>query len=289
MWPVPEFARDDTACVAFLREHNLLDESTSPCHRCGSPMNNVQRRNRRGEFYTAFRCTNRLCQTYRSARTNSPFFSYSDVNDRLKCNLKLHHIVKLIYLWSNGVSINAMAKATGHDASTVIGWARYLRGVCGEALRSKGMLSGTPQRPVLIDTPVYIGNAKKKCASDEGSWVFGLMQGAHLRYFIVDNVETSTLTDIIKQHVTAGSSLHNAAHVDMKSLADLDYNMLVEDSKWELDTAWLSARDTLLKRMRNRRLASPQTHLDEAAYRQMHRDRDLFLQILSDIRLLHRP
>lgn len=92
-------ARDDASCVAFLRTHGLLDSDTEPCHRCGSKMVNARRRNRQGKWYVTFRCPKKACHTFRSARTNSGFFSYKDVNDRLRCNLTLPQILEIVYIW----------------------------------------------------------------------------------------------------------------------------------------------------------------------------------------------
>jgi len=89
-------ARDDASCVEFLRAYGLLDSAAELCDRCGSEMIETRRKNRRGEWYTTFRCSKKLCQTFRSARANATFFSYKDINGRLRCNLTLPQILEVV-------------------------------------------------------------------------------------------------------------------------------------------------------------------------------------------------
>ena len=83
----------------FLRTHNLFDRDAEPCSRCGSEMVETRRKNRRDEWYTTFRCSENSCRTFRPARTNAGFFSYEDINGRLRCNLTLPQILEVTYLW----------------------------------------------------------------------------------------------------------------------------------------------------------------------------------------------
>ncbi|KAF0766390.1 DDE Tnp IS1595 domain-containing protein [Aphis craccivora] len=73
--------------VSSLSSRERIVESTednAPCHKCNTEMQIKRRKCRNGEWTAIFRCPKRGCRTTRSARADSRFFHFTDLNQR--CN-----------------------------------------------------------------------------------------------------------------------------------------------------------------------------------------------------------
>ena len=100
----------EEAALAFLREHNLLDtvQEADPCHKCGSVMQEKRKRNRGGgEFKPVLRFPRKGCQTTRSVRTGNQFFHYTDMNNKVHCNLSLCEILELIFVFIGYTNVHS--------------------------------------------------------------------------------------------------------------------------------------------------------------------------------------
>ena len=230
----------EDAAVAFLREHELLEEvkDAEPCTKCGSTMEEKRRRNRAGEFKPVLRCPRRSCQTTRSVRKNNNFFHFNDRKNRPNCNLSLCEILELVFFFTSEVPVARTSAMTGKSSSTVIGWFNKCREVCSCVVSSscRGQLVGTDEKPIQIDvtkftvrrkpprvkklSPTTIGPKaeenganpvkKKKRERRVGDpWVFGVKQGSESRFFYVKNCDKETLVPIIKRECKIGSVIHS--------------------------------------------------------------------------------
>ena len=84
--------------VQYLRKHNLLDDlkqTVINCDKCGSVMQN-KRRVIRGNFISVMRCPRKGCQVMRSLCHGNRFFHYSDLNNKMNCELSLCQILDVV-------------------------------------------------------------------------------------------------------------------------------------------------------------------------------------------------
>lgn len=205
----------EESAVAFLREHNLLaaPQEAEPCHRCGSVMQEKRKRNRGGEYRPILRCPRKGCQTSRSVRQGNAFFHYTDINNKLHCNLSLCEILELVFFFVMEIPMTTAATLTGKSNNTITDWYNMCREVCGSTVscRKRGKMVGTEENPIQIDEARFAGRRKYNRGrllngdaaplsedSDadiennrnhgrriDGPWVFGLKQGSDCRYFYV--------------------------------------------------------------------------------------------------------
>ena len=206
------------AAVAFLREHNLLDalQEADPCHKCGSIMQEKRKRNRGGEFQPVLRCPRKGCQTTRSVHTGNRFFYYTDMSNKMLCNLSLCEILELVFLFVLDIPMSIATAFTGKSANAVTDWFNMCREVCSAIVshqRPEKMV-GTMDSSIKIDEARFASrrkyNRRRKLNGDnaplsedsdaeqennrnhgrriDGPWVFGLKQGSDCRYFWVERV-----------------------------------------------------------------------------------------------------
>lgn len=154
---------EETA-VAFLREHDLLDtiQQADPCHKCGSVMEEKRKRNRGGEFKPVLRCPRKGCQTTRSVRKGNQFFHYTDMNNKLHCNLSLSEILELIFFFVMDIPMTTATTLTGKSPNTVTDWYNMCRGVCATIVshERKRKMVGTIDNPIEIDEERFAGRRK---------------------------------------------------------------------------------------------------------------------------------
>uniref|UniRef100_A0A1Y1N6C7 Uncharacterized protein n=1 Tax=Photinus pyralis TaxID=7054 RepID=A0A1Y1N6C7_PHOPY len=138
---------NEELAAAYLQERQLLDaaEDAEPCHRCGSEMQQKRRRDRNGEYRPIFRCPRKGCQTSHSVRKGNQFFHYTDVNNRLHCNL---------------IPTNSTVTLTGKSSATVTDWFNMCREVCGSIIRTRRRMTGDDDNPIQIDEARFAGRRK---------------------------------------------------------------------------------------------------------------------------------
>ena len=149
------------APLAFLREHNLLDtvQEADPCHKCGSVMQEKGKCNRGGYFKPVLRCPRNGCQTTRSVHTGNQFFHYTDMNNKLHCNLSLCEILKLIIIFVLDIPMRTVTTLTGKSANTATDWFSMCREVCKSIIshQQRGKVVGTAENPIQIDEARFAG------------------------------------------------------------------------------------------------------------------------------------
>jgi len=65
------------------------------------------------------RCPRKGCQTTRSVRTGNTFFHYTNITNKLHCNLSLCEILELIFLFVLDIPMSTVSSLTGKSANTV--------------------------------------------------------------------------------------------------------------------------------------------------------------------------
>ncbi|KAB0794474.1 hypothetical protein PPYR_11313 [Photinus pyralis] len=301
-------ATEETA-VRFLQQHGLLqsEDETDPCLRCGSVMVQKRKRDRNGEFRPVFRCPRKGCQTTRSVRSGNRFFHYTDLNNKLHCNLSLCAILEIVYYFLMDTTIEVASAHTGRSTHTLVDWYTMCREVCSSVIsvRSRGRLHGTINDPVQIDESRFAGrrkynrgrllNGDQAAESDDsdadvennrnhgrridGPWVFGLATKAEVRYFVVQRRDQATLLAIIQREVEMGSVIHSDEWPAYRQLQALGYqhstvnhqqNYIDPDSGANtqlVERRWLDAKVHIMKKMRSVPLNQLQGHLDYMAYK----------------------
>jgi len=295
-------------CARFLRERGLLiDEvAVEDCHRCGSPMNEVTRRNQHGECRQSFKCTNWRCATYRSARTGTGFFRLNDRSKRGPSKLKLVEILEIVFLWALDMSATKIKKGAGYSRETIDVYFNRLRETCSRKCSERPKMIGTAKEPVQIDEAYMSGRRKynrgrtldgdKRAEEVEpeargrrrnggdrisGSWVLGLYKKGDVRYYAVPDRKASTLLSIIKREVAAGSVIHTDEWPAYSKLRQQGYRHFTVNHQKNfvdphtgahtqgIERQWLELKTKIMGQMRGASQANLQQHLDEASYRHM--------------------
>ena len=304
---------DEIKAVAFLRRHGLLaeEENVAPCHRCGEAMKDVQRRNRKGECTPALRCKNRTCQTYRSIRRGNKFFYFTDLNDRVTCNLTLCQILELIFYFIQDLPYDMVHTLTGRGTEAICDWFSLCREICSQivSVRNRGKMVGTAEEPVQIDEARFAGRRKynrgRMLQGDQapdsidseaevennrnhgrrinGPWVFGLKKGDDCRYFYVEKRDRDTLIPIIQREVEENSVIHSDEWRSYSDLIHLNYNHQTVNHQVNyvdpatgahtqaIERSWLDSKIRILQKMRGVPANTFQSHLDYLCWRKMRK------------------
>ena len=146
--------RNEETATEFLRRYQLLDEPVeiAPYNKCGGDMAE-KRLKIRGEIRPVFRWSRKGCQTFRSVRHGNIFFSYTDLNNKIHCNLTLCEIIELVYYFVKDFSFDLTEEMTGRSRQTICDWFNMCREVCSSILsvEKRGKMVGTQENPVEID------------------------------------------------------------------------------------------------------------------------------------------
>ena len=196
-----------------------------------------KRRKIRGEIRPVFRCSRKGVSNFRSVRDGNIFFSYTDLNNKIHCNLTLCEIIELVYFFVKDFSFDLTKEMTGRSRQTICDWFNMCREVCSSivSVKKRGKMVGTQENPVEIDEARFAGrrkynrgrllNGDKRADSTDseadvennrnhgrridGPWVFGLKNGFDCRYFYVARRDQVTLEHIIRREVQEGSVVHS--------------------------------------------------------------------------------
>lgn len=305
---------NETKALEFLRRHNLLDkeQEVRNCHRCGGEMKDARKRRRNGEFIPVLRCTARGCQTFRSVRTGNAFFHFTDLNNRLHCNLSLSQILELVWYFVEDCSYDIIQKFTGRSRETICDWFNMCREVCTQivSVENRGQMIGTNDQPVqidearfagrrkynrgrmlkgdhpanLIDSEAEVENNRNHGRRIDGPWVFGLKKGLDCRYFFVERRDRDTLQPIIQREVAEGSVIHSDEWLAYANLNQLNYNHLTVNHKQNyvdpntqantqsIERSWLDAKIRMMKKMRRTHSTTFQSQLDFMCWQKMRKE-----------------
>lgn len=306
---------EETA-VTFLRGHRLLDtvQDAEPCHRCGNVMVEKRKRDRGGDFRPVLRCPRKGCQTSRSVRAGNVFFHYTDINQKLNCNLKLCEILELVMFFILEIPNEMAVTLTGRSKGTVTDWYNMCREVCGSivSVRTRGQMIGTLEEPIQIDEARFAGrrkynrgrllngdhgaqsedsdaviqNQRNHGARIDGPWVFGLKRGLDCRYFYVQRRDRNTLIPIIVRECQPGSVIHSDEWPAYGNLNAIGFHHSTVNHQENyvdpvtgantqaIERSWLDCKVRILKRMRGVPKNLLQTHLDHFCWKVLRKHDD---------------
>ena len=229
---------EETA-VALLRENNLLDipQEVHPGHRCGSITQEKRKRHRSGEYKPVFRCPRKACQIPRSVLKGNLIFHYTDINNKLHCNLSLCEILELVFFFVVEIPMNTAVILTGKPSSMITSGYNVCREVCGTIVshRQRGKIVGTNDNSTQVDAARFadqrkynrgrmVNGANATLSEDSDAdaqnngnhgrriddpWVFALKQASDCRYFYVERCDRNTLLSIIVRDCEKGSMIHS--------------------------------------------------------------------------------
>ena len=305
---------DEFKTMAFLRRHRLLDEeqSVSPCHQCGGEMKDTRKRRRNGEFMPVLRCRNRGCQTFRSVRRGNAFFHFTDLNNKVNCNLSLCQILEIMFYFIEDLSYHQVKGLTGRGSEAICDWFNMCREVCSVivSVQNRGQMIGTEEEPVQIDEARFAGRRKynrgRMLQGDQapnstdseaevdnnrnhgrridGPWVFGLKKGSDCRYFYVPRRDRDTLQPIIQREVAEDSIIHSDEWPAYSNLNQLNFRHFTVNHQQNyvdpttgthtqaIERSWLDAKIRILKKMRGCNQKTFQSHLDYWCWRILRKE-----------------
>ena len=196
------FFKDNFEClIKFLQKLKLLPESRI-CS-CGDVMKLYPRKSAIDGY--SFRCKRKSCNKESSLRQGS-FFSNS--------HLSLYSILKLMYLWSRGITTQKflMLECRFESTRTVVDWKNFMRDVCLSYYLANPVKIGGPGVLVQIDESLI---CKRKYGvgrilRNESLWIVGGVDEFG-RVFMVETEkrDAATLENIICNNVEGWSIIHS--------------------------------------------------------------------------------
>jgi len=164
---------DEATCSKYLQENGLLIlktvcEKVTDSRVCGGVLEEklrpVYKKNTEGQMVQTkiptLRCKSKGCQAWKSIRESNHFFTYTDLNGKLNCKLKLSEIMEIVFLWVNSISHNQSRKlAPRYSTHTLTDWYNLCRDICADRFEVRGKMGG-PGKIVQIDESLFQGKRK---------------------------------------------------------------------------------------------------------------------------------
>jgi hypothetical protein len=174
---------DEDECINFLFNNNIIIKPQN-CYNCSS--NKLYRDKK------IFRCN--TCKKSISIFNNS-FFA----NRNLACN----KVLFIGYLWLTKANYTTINSITNYSPRTIVKYMKVFQEIAINSLTDDDFLFGGFNIKVEID--------ESKFRKNEDFWVLGIIERTEEKkcYFeVVENINTETLTKIIKKHVKSGSIVY---------------------------------------------------------------------------------
>jgi hypothetical protein len=164
-------------------------------------------------------------------------------------SLKKYELIRIVYFWANGCTIDQTKQMTGHAENTVAIFFQFLREVCVADLINRGAHNriGGYGIVVEIDESKYGKRKYHRGHQVEGNWVFGaierLYDHAKQKYFagrfillVVENRERETLSRIIRAFIEPGLFIISDCHKSYENINDWEgENMIPLPHKVQYD------------------------------------------------------
>jgi hypothetical protein len=149
--------------------------------------------------------------------------------------LKKRDILRLVYFWANGITIDQTKQMTGHAENTVARHFRFLREVCVADLINRGAQNkiGGLGVVVEIDESKYGKRKYHRGHRVDGNWVFGAIErlydwergkyfaGRFILLVVPDRTE-ETLGRIIKAFIRPGSLIISDCYSSYSKIKDYE-------------------------------------------------------------------
>ena len=225
----------------------------------------------------------------------------------------LRDISELVFLWVQDINATDAERLTGKSNHAVIDRYRLCRQVCAAVVEAQPKLLGTPEWLIQIDESYFAGRRKYNRGrlergdlslnepteeNERPRWVFGIYQSPKkVRYWAVERRDADTLVPLITNTCEVGSVIHSDQWRAYNSLGKLGYDHHTVNHKTHfldpesgahtqgIERSWQDAKLKIVKKARGTPYI--QEHLDEASWRQLHRDSDdIFVDFLKDVHML---
>lgn len=211
-------------------------------------------------------------------------------------------VVRFIYCWSKEmVSVQFCEKELGMNYDTTVNWCSFMREVCVDSLeRAESKKIGGPGTIVEVDESLL---TKRKNNSGQ-VWIFGGLCRETGESFLVTipDRKMETLTQVIKERIAEGSTIFSDSWRSDKT-SELDaqgfhhfkvnhnYNFVDSESVDHtqiIKRMWGSAK-WRNKKHRGSIKNALDSNLAEFMWRNIQKEKDIFLQILHDIAIFCPP
>lgn len=177
------------------------------------------------------RCTKKGCQTYRSLRNNSPVIDRgTDARGRSNNRLALGLCMRLVWCWTQGLSLEDTETVTGTSRKTTVSWFRLCRDVAGKMFDgSRGQMGGPAEVVRVFITRFDYGQ-------DRGPWACGMLWNRdngieERRFFKVadDGRPAEIVARLVQAEVRPNTTVMLTGIGEERSSEIVGYELLYED------------------------------------------------------------
>uniref|UniRef100_A0A6G3MFQ8 Putative transposase-like protein HI-13281 (Trinotate prediction) n=1 Tax=Henneguya salminicola TaxID=69463 RepID=A0A6G3MFQ8_HENSL len=274
--------KSEEFCIACFEEWGYFKSSV--CN-CGAICTKIKDSHKKTGFY--YYC--RTCKK-KNIPTNSTWFQ----GNQLSFSLNMY----VIHCWAEDMTIKQTVRQTGISNRIIIKYKYYIRNVCMFALSKLHGKIGGPGKIVEIDENLLF-KAKYNVGRRLGSgWVFGGIQRndkSKIFMVLVTDRTSETLIPLIKEHIEPGTTIISdkwRAYFPITSegykhlTVNHSVNFVDPDDKTihtqniENTWRWAKRKFRTTSKKPEKRIA----RLGEFLYRRVHKNKDITVQILKDIK-----
>ncbi|XP_057292022.1 uncharacterized protein LOC130614603 [Hydractinia symbiolongicarpus] len=209
-------------------------------------------------------------------------------------NMTLEEVIELTYWWSTGTEQVNICQEMGLSSATIVDWANFLREICDEIVIKRSKPIGGKGVKVQIDESKFGKQKYHRGHKVEGQWVFGGIESESRKNFMipVEKRDRNTLIPIIERYILPGTTIVSDCWKAYDILDELDYHYLKVNHSIEfvnesgdhtnkIEGHWRQAKAVMPKFGVRKKFFS--SHLGEFMWRYENKDKNLFMQIISDI------
>ena len=210
--------------------------------------------------------------------------------------LTLPSIVELMYLWSQGFTINEMVHELKLSRKTVIEWSIFFREACFTMLIDANEPIGGPGIEVEIDESKFGKRKYYRGHQVEGQWIFGGREKydkSKVFMVPVSDRKKETLIPLIRKWIKPHTIIHSDCWKSYDELKNLDYtHVKVNHSKEFINRKNAACTNGIESDWRHAKVCMPRygvhrdmhaAYLAEFMWRRKYSDCDKFLQLIKDI------
>jgi transposase-like protein len=266
----------------YLISKNIFYE-TIKCSKCDYDM-------KKDEKAFRFRCYSKHCRHEISLSTGTFFYG---------SKLQINKILYLARLWLTGATSSQAKKDTKLSSATIAAFYNYFRSLVATTLDVEDQIIGGDGIIVEVDETKLGKRKYNRGHRVDGTWVVvGVERTSERRIFLipVENRNSETLSNIIRNHVHDGSIVHTDYWKGYSSLSNDDriqhrtvnHKEGFKDKSTGVHTNVVEGTNFAIKRqiaIRNRVRNGIEEHLSEFVWRRIHQNSlwDSLITALKDI------
>ena len=210
--------------------------------------------------------------------------------------VKLELITELIYLWSQGFTVNETMHELGLSKKTVIEWHHFFHKSCFTTVMDKSEMIGGNGIEVEIDESKFGKRKYYRGHRVEGQWVFGGREKYNKKKVFmvpVQDRKKTTLMPLIQRWIHPGSIIHSDCWKAYHDIEKYGYtHVTVNHSKDFIDRKSAACTNGIESDWRHAKVTMPRYgvhrgmhagYLAEFMWRRLHMDDDRFITLINDI------